>query len=123
MSENPPDHPADDAGAVAVMAAHQLYIWKKVYCKGISRPCGPSKGVNPMTPKRTLRLWAVSLIICAVSSMIINLNSMFAFGLPLWALLVCGGLSLLGLPVLIWTTVLRLKQAKAEAAAKGGDAP
>ena len=75
-----------------------------------------------MTPKRTLRLWTVSLIVCAVSSMIINLNSMFAFGLPLWALLVCGGFSLLGLPVLIWTTVLRLKQARAEAAAKGGDA-
>lgn len=76
-----------------------------------------------MTPKRTLRLWGVSLTVCAVSSMIINLNSMFAFGLPLWALLVCGGFSLLGLPVLIWTTVLRLKQARAEAAAKGGDAP
>jgi hypothetical protein len=75
-----------------------------------------------MTQKRTLRLWAVSLICCAVSSMVINLNSMFSIGLPLWALLVCGGVSLVGLPVLIWTTVLRLKQARAEAA-KGGDAP
>ncbi len=76
-----------------------------------------------MNTKRIMRLWSLSLIVCALSSLVINLNTLFSFGLPLWVLLVCGGISLLALPVLIYTTIRRLLMEKKQPVPKEEDAP
>ena len=67
--------------------------------------------------KTVERLFGISLAVISVTSLITAVTGLIGLALPLWALRLIGVVNLLSLPMLIYSTVMSMRE-KAESAKK-----